>query len=67
MVESVYDYIIGAMNRAIPVAIAVYRYLHVFKGTYFMVQANKKFVQKVLLGYIFGKKDVFNIDTTTYF
>ena len=54
MVEAVYDYSIGAMNRAIPVVIAIYRYLHVFNGTYFMVAENKTFVEKALLFYVFG-------------
>ena len=53
--EAVYDYTVASLNRAVPVVIAVYRYLHVFSGNQFMDKHHKKKVQMYLLAYALGK------------
>ena len=53
--EAVYDYTVASLNRAVPVVIAVYRYLHVFSGNQFMDKHHKKKVQMCLLAYALGK------------
>ena len=56
LVEAGYAYLMTSMNRAIPVAISVYRYCLVFHPYFFMTQKPKKILGILLFFYIMGNK-----------
>ena len=56
LVEAGYAYLMTSMNRAIPVAISVYRYCLVFHPYFFMTPKPKKILGILLFFYIMGNK-----------
>ena len=55
MAEAAYNYFMTGMNRAIPVAIAVYRYCLVFHAYFFVSTRRKKALEVLLTTYLIGK------------
>ena len=67
LVEAGYAYLMTSLNRAIPVAIAVYRYCLVFHPYFFMTPKSKKILGIILLFYIMGDNLLKTFKITIWF
>ena len=55
LVEVWFNTVVIFVNRSIPVAIAVYRYIHVWKYQWLLAYGNKKKLEKWLKIYVLGE------------